>query len=129
MAPDVYLSVNSNGETSEERQAMSTIETGKCLDNAFIAPEMLFQKFNQHTSSLDVFGFGMVMFSVMFGKVPESYYHLYRDWLRSHHNKDVEDQESEAAELPFIPPNADSFIFDPFSANMNKVNEPENLRP
>ena len=86
----------------------------KDANNAFVSPEMIFTNFNEHTPALDVWGFGMVMFCILFGKVPDSFYQVYKDWLKICHNQDIETASESKA---FIPPNSDSFIYDPFSSN------------
>lgn len=59
--------------------------TNRALDNPFIAPEVLFTKFSDHTAALDVWAFGMIMFSLIFGRKPVSYYSIYRQWLLKAH--------------------------------------------
>jgi serine/threonine protein kinase len=71
---------------------------------------MLFNKFQDHTAAIDVWAFGMIMYCVLFGKRPASYYKVYREWFKKSHNADVEIQN-----LPFIPPSQRNFIYDPFS--------------
>ena len=117
----MFLSLAAKYESMKDRHMKNLAGNGKTftnksLDNAFIAPEMLFQKFNEHTASLDVWGFGTVLYSVLFGKIPDSFYKIYRDWFKRFHLIDVEEKQ---VKLPFIPPNGDSFIFDPFSISMN----------
>lgn len=58
----------------------------------------------------------MIIFSVLFGKVPDSYYKTYWDWFKRHHGVDI---EAKNIRLPFIPPNGDSFIYDPLCLNLN----------
>jgi serine/threonine protein kinase len=48
--------------------------SNRALDSAFIAPEVLFTKFSDHTAAMDVWAFGMIMFSLIFGRKPVSYY-------------------------------------------------------
>jgi hypothetical protein len=71
---------------------------------------MLFNKFQDHTAAIDVWAFGMIIYCVLFGKRPASYYKVYREWFKKSHNADVEIQN-----LPFIPPSQRNFIYDPFS--------------
>lgn len=84
--------------------------SNKALDSPFLAPEILFSKFSDHTSALDVWAFGMILFCLMFGRKPVSYYAIYRQWLKRTHNKDVE-----LGNLPFTRPSSSNFIYDPFS--------------
>lgn len=48
--------------------------SNKALDNPFIPPEALFQKFQDHTAAMDVWSFGMIMYCILFGRKPTSYY-------------------------------------------------------
>jgi serine/threonine protein kinase len=52
--------------------------SNKALDSPFVPPEVLFSKFSDHTAALDVWCFGMVLFCLMFGRKPVSYYSVYR---------------------------------------------------
>jgi len=52
----------------------------------------------------------MIMYSLLFGKKPESLYSVYRQWYKKSHDLDVE-----LAVLPFVAPSPDNFIYDPFS--------------
>ena len=84
--------------------------SNRALDSAFIAPEVLFSKFSDHTAAMDVWAFGMIMFSLIFGRKPVSYYQIYRQWLLKAHQVDAE-----MGNLPFTPPSKTNFIYDPFS--------------
>lgn len=75
---------------------------------------MLFNKFQDHTAAMDVWAFGMILFAVLFGRKPASYYKVYRDWYLRSHGHDVE-----LSDLPFIPPSAKNFIYDPFSLDFD----------
>lgn len=63
---------------------------------------------------MDVWAFGMILFSVLFGRKPSSYYKVYRDWYLKSHKHDVE-----LSNLPFVPPSAKNFIYDPFSLDFD----------
>ena len=63
---------------------------------------------------MDVWAFGMILFSVLFGKKPVSYYKVYRDWYMRSHKHDVE-----MSNLPFIRPSPKNFIYDPFSLDFD----------
>ena len=56
----------------------------------------------------------MILFSVLFGKRPKSYYACYREWYLKSHGHDVE-----LANLPFIPPSSKNFIYDPFNIDFD----------
>ena len=71
---------------------------------------MLFSSFEKHTSQVDVWAFGMILYCILFGKKPASFYRVYRDWYMKSHGHDVE-----LSSLPFIPPSAKNFIYDPLS--------------
>lgn len=63
---------------------------------------------------MDVWCFGMILFSVLFGKKPISYYRVYRKWYIKSHGHDVEHSN-----LPFIRPSPKNFIYDPFSLDFD----------
>lgn len=88
--------------------------SNQSLDDPFVSPEMLFNKFQDHTVAMDVWAFGMILFSVLFGRKPVSYYKIYREWYCKTHGHDVE-----LSNLPFIPPSAKNFIYDPFSLDFD----------
>ena len=96
--------------------------SNKALDSPFIAPEVLFSKFSDHTAAMDVWSFGMVLFCLMFGRKPVSYYSVYRQWLYKAHN-----QDAEIGSLPFIRPSASNFIYDPFSIDFENPFESINI--
>jgi len=126
--PDIYLNLENNESTTDRftsTKHSSNISPGKttgaktdgqrnfsnqALDSAFVAPEMLFSKFQDHTAAIDVWAFGMIMFCVLFGKKPDSFYKTYRQWYKKSHNHDVE-----MGDLPFLPPSKSNFLYDPFS--------------
>ena len=130
---DIYLNLENNGEDlranksstnhSPSRKAGPASSSQKtdgartfsnaCLDNVFIAPETLFLKFLDQTSALDVWSFGMIMFCLLLGKKPKSFYAIYRAWYKKCHGHDAE-----TAVLPFIPPSQANFLYDPFAMNL-----------
>jgi len=75
-----------------------------------MAPEALFSKFSEQTSAMDVWSVGMILFSLLFGRKPESFYSSYRKWLKTAYGKDVE-----FSKLPFTPPSKSNFNYDPFT--------------
>jgi len=131
--PDIYLNLENTGEVQRAGQS-STQSPGRktggaassskktdgvrhfsnaCLDNPFIAPETLFLKFLDQSSALDVWSFGMIMYCVLLGKKPRSFYATYRAWYKKCHGHDVE-----MAALPFIAPSASNFLYDPFGVEL-----------
>jgi serine/threonine protein kinase len=82
--PDIYLTLDNNslddkygqsstmspafhvGTSSKRTEAQKSF-SNRALDNPFIAPEILFQKFSDHTAALDVYSFGMLMYCVLLG--------------------------------------------------------------
>lgn len=86
--------------------------SNNCLDDPFIAPELMFNKFQDHTAAMDVWAFGMIMYCVLFGRKPASYYRIYKEWFKKSHNGEVEMQS-----LPFVPPSQRNFLYDPFSVD------------
>ncbi len=129
--PDIYLTLDNNslddkygqsstmspafhvGTSSKRTEAQKSF-SNRALDNPFIAPEILFQKFSDHTAALDVYSFGMLMYCVLLGQKPESFYAVYRRWYKKQHGHDIE-----LSQLPFIPPSASNFLFDPFSVDFD----------
>jgi len=63
---------------------------------------------------MDVWAFGMILFSVLFGKKPPSYFKVYREWYLKSHGHDVE-----LSNLPFIRPSSKNFLYDPFSLDFD----------
>ena len=56
----------------------------------------------------------MILFCVLFGQKPISYYKVYRDWYLRQHKHDVE-----MSTMPFVPPSPQNFIYDPFSLDFD----------
>ena len=96
--------------------------SNKALDSAFVAPEVLFQKFSDHTAAMDVWSFGMVMFCILFGRKPVSYYQVYKQWLLKAHQIDAE-----MGTLPFVRPSNANFIYDPFSIDFENPFDSVNI--
>ena len=95
-----------------------------CLDNPFVAPEILFLKYLNQSSALDVWSFGMIMYCLLLGKKPQSFYAIYRAWYKKFHGHDVE----MATVPPFLPPSSSNFLYDPFSVDFeNPFDSEEDL--
>jgi hypothetical protein len=56
----------------------------------------------------------MIIYCIMFGKKPESFYATYKRWYRKSHDHDIE-----LGTLPFIPPSIQNFLYDPFSIDFD----------
>jgi hypothetical protein len=56
----------------------------------------------------------MIMYCLLIGKQPDSYYSIYRGWYKKQHEHDIE-----LGTLPFIPPSASNFLYDPFSIDFD----------
>jgi len=85
-------------------------------DDASLAPEHLFNSFTSHTKDLDTWSFGSLVFYMLIGSPPPSYFKLYKDWYYVH--KECEFKK------PFIEPSNLSFVYDPLSAiDINIRNE------
>jgi serine/threonine protein kinase len=97
--------------SSKKTEGIRTF-SNSCLDNPFVAPEALFLKYLNQSSALDVWSFGMIMYCLLFGRKPESFYSAYRHWYKKCHGHDIEMADSQ---MPFIPPNQNNFIYDPFA--------------
>ena len=86
VCPDIYLSLegsagglddrNSSTKGSQRRGGFSSSKktdterkfNNRALDNAFLAPEAIFDKFSEHTSAMDVWSVGMALFCLLFGR-------------------------------------------------------------
>ena len=91
------------------------------MDNAFIAPETIFTKFSDHTSAVDVWSFGMIMYSLLLGRQPDSFYAVYRNWYKRQHGG----YDIELSQMPFIPPSASNFLYDPFTVDFDNPFSPK----
>jgi serine/threonine protein kinase len=82
-----------------------------------LAPEVLFNKSCEHDAKMDVWSFGMILFCLLTGKKPKSFYTVYRDWYRksSRSGQNPCGYDVEASQLPFTPPSRTNFVYDPFS--------------
>lgn len=56
----------------------------------------------------------MIMYCVLLGQKPDSFYSIYRGWYKKHHGHDIE-----LGTLPFIPPSKSNFLYDPFSVDFD----------
>jgi serine/threonine protein kinase len=56
----------------------------------------------------------MIMYCVLLGQKPDSFYNIYRTWYKRKHGHDIE-----LAQLPFIPPSQSNFLYDPFSVDFD----------
>ena len=56
----------------------------------------------------------MIMYAVLMGRNPVSYYKQYREWYMKTHNHDCQE-----VNLPFIPPSESNFCYDPFAVNFD----------
>ena len=41
--------------------------------DAFLAPEHLLEKFNEHTMATDIWSVGTILFALLFGRLPRSF--------------------------------------------------------
>jgi hypothetical protein len=57
----------------------------------------------------------MLMYSLLLGREPESFYSVYRRWYKRQHGG----YDIELSHLPFIPPSASNFLYDPFSIDFD----------
>jgi serine/threonine protein kinase len=99
------------GGTSSKKTEAQKQFSNRALDNPFIAPETLFTKFSEHNSAVDVWSFGMLMYCLLLGREPASFYEVYRRWYKRQHDG----HDIELSVLPFIPPSASNFLYDPFA--------------
>mmetsp|Transcript_34190 Transcript_34190/g.25256 ORF Transcript_34190/g.25256 Transcript_34190/m.25256 type:complete len:255 (-) Transcript_34190:1608-2372(-) len=56
----------------------------------------------------------MIMYCILFGKKPDSFYSIYRGWYKNQHGHDIE-----LGSLPFIAPSSSNFLYDPFSIDFD----------
>jgi serine/threonine protein kinase len=75
----------------------------------------LFSKFSEHTSALDVWSFGMLLYCILLGRQPESFFSVYKRWYKRQHGG----YDIELSPLPFIPPSSSNFLYDPFSIDFD----------
>ena len=55
-------------------------------------------------------GLAWIVYCLLLGKKPQSFYSVYRAWYKNCHGHDVE-----MATLPFLPPSQANFLYDPFA--------------
>jgi hypothetical protein len=55
------------------------------------------------------------MDSLFLGRCPESFYSVYRRWYKRQHGG----YDIELSQLPFIPPSASNFLYDPFTVDFD----------
>jgi len=55
-----------------------------------------------------------MMYCLLLGQKPDSFYSIYRGWYKKQHGYDIE-----LAQLPFIPPSSSNFLYDPFSIDFD----------
>ena len=56
----------------------------------------------------------MLMYCLLLGREPESFYAVYRRWYKRQHGYDIE-----LSPLPFIPPSSANFLYDPFAVDFD----------
>lgn len=64
----------------------------------------------------------MILFCLLFGKKPASFYQTYRKWYLKHQGYDVE-----LNNLPFVPPSQSFFLYDPFSIDFDNPFDSVNI--
>lgn len=57
----------------------------------------------------------MIMYSLLLGREPESFYSVYRRWYKRQHGG----HDIELTQLPFIPPSSSNFLYDPFTVDFD----------
>lgn len=57
----------------------------------------------------------MLMYSLLLGREPESFYSVYRRWYKRQHGG----YDIELSQLPFIPPSTSNFLYDPFAVDFD----------
>jgi hypothetical protein len=55
----------------------------------------------------------MIMYCLLLGKRPQSFYAVYRAWYKRFHGHDID----MAPAPPFLPPSPSNFLYDPFSVD------------
>ena len=112
-APSVAVHANTD-ELPNEKPA-NYMESGgnynnDIFDNAYYAPEHILKKFTEHEPSLDVWSFGMILYSLLFGITPPSFYSIYKQWAQQHLKVNAA-----MAHRPFRNPSPHTFLYDPLS--------------
>ena len=82
----------------------------KVYDNAYLPSEHILLPFKEHMNAMDIWSFGAILYSLLFGIPPQSYLGSYESWMKSR-NAAV----PENLPLPLIEPAIQSFVYDPFS--------------
>ena len=77
---------------------------------------------------MDVWGFGMVLYCLLLGKKPKSFYATYRDWYKKSHGVDLDEMELPSGS--FVRPSKKNFIYDPFAFDFeNPFNAASSVDP
>ena len=105
MCPDIGLD-------SQDIKTVPPVATRNKLyyDNPYMPPEHLFRHFTEHTSDMDTWSFGALLYTILIGTPPTSYYRMYKAWRLTHEEK----QKSE--DSPLVEPSSRSFVYDPLSS-------------
>ncbi len=80
--------------------------------NPYLPPEHLFRHFTEHTSDIDTWSFGGLLYTILIGSPPTSYYRTYKAWRLTH----AREEKHSAADLPLVEPSTRSFLYDPLSS-------------
>ena len=62
----------------------------KIYSNSFLPPEFFIHDNFYHTNKMDVWNFGMLLFNILFGFLPESFYEQLKNWCKNFTNLNFE---------------------------------------
>ena len=80
--------------------------------DAFLAPEHLLDKFNEHTMATDIWSVGVILFGLLFGRIPRSFIEIYDDWMKWH----GQEEKFNKMRLPLLNPGSNPiFMYNPFN--------------
>jgi len=86
----------------------------------YLAPDHLIMAHNERTTIIDSWSFGCILYTILCGSPPVSYYAMYRNWANSHKIVPMD-----PLKLPLIQPSSGTFIYTPVSNISLKENKPE----
>lgn len=81
------------------------------FDDPYLAPEHIFKGFADHSVSIDLWSFGSILYSILIGTPPPSYFGEYKTWKLT-----TKTYRDKPFVFPLIEPASQSFIYDPVSA-------------
>ena len=82
------------------------------FNDAFLAPEHLLEKFNEHSVATDIWSIGTILFGLLFGRLPQSFISIYDEWMKWH----GQEENFNRMRLPLLNPGSNPvFLLNPFN--------------